>query len=342
MARRSWTAEEDEAIEVGLKNGFGPQELANCLKGRTQDSVEGRMRRLGLERTLAPYDITLPSPVERVLELPVRPFTVPIPKSAPFSYPKAWTTAVVYGDTHVPYQDKDAIAIVMAVIADAQPDIIVNLGDLVDAWQISHFSKDPSRLDTLQDNIDEAREHLHQVSQIAPSARKVLLEGNHETRLSRIICGLEGPQRELGRLRAFQQALQWPNLLQLDSIGWEWVPERLQSRTQVLPKIITKHGTVVRKWSGLSAKGEWEKYGRSGISGHTHRLGTFLHRDHNGNSQWIESGCTCLLDAPYGVDFDWQQGLIVLTWNEDAFLQNVEMIAIRDGRAIWRDREYGN
>jgi len=137
-----------------------------------------------------------------------------------------------------------------------------------------------------------------------------------------------------------QEALQWPNLLQLSDIGWEWVPERLQARTPILPKIITKHGTIVRKWSGWSGRGEWEKYGRSGISGHCHRLGLFIHRDHNGNAQWIESGCTCLLDAPYGVDFDWQQGCIVLTWNKDAHVQNTEIVSIRDGVALWRDREY--
>lgn len=101
-----------------------------------------------------------------------------------------------------------------------------------------------------------------------------------------------------------------------------------------------KHGNVVRKWSGWSGKGEWEKYGRSGASGHTHRLGWFVHRDHNGNANWIETGCTCKLEAPYGVDFDWQQGCVVVTWNHDHRLQNVEFVSIRDGSALWRTREY--
>jgi hypothetical protein len=88
----------------------------------------------------------------------------------------------------------------------------------------------------------------------------------------------------------------------------------------------------VRKWSGWSGKGEWEKYGRSGVSGHTHRLGWFVHRDHNGNSNWAETGCTCLLESPYGVDFDWQQGFVVMTWNQDHRLQDTQFVSIQGRR----------
>lgn len=281
------------------------------------------------------------SRVNQVLTIPPRPFHVEIPAPRPSSKPKKWTTAVVYGDSHAPFTDPAAMAVVHSVIKDARPDVIVNVGDLVDAWQISRFDKDPARVDSLQDNIDEARIHLHQIAQIAPNARRVWLEGNHETRLTRAIMGLEGAQREFGKLRAFQAAMTWPSLMQNESIGWEFIPERQQSRTEVLPKIITKHGSVVRKWSGQSGKGEWEKYGRSGVSGHTHRLGWFVHRDHNGNASWAESGCTCLLEAPYGIDFDWQQGLIVYTWNESKALMNTEFVSIRDGAAMWRSGEYG-
>lgn len=281
-----------------------------------------------------------PSRVLQVLTIPPQPFAVEIPAPAPSTKSRKWTTAVCYGDTHFPFSDPQAIAVLHGVIRDARPDIIVNVGDLVDAWQISRFDKDPARLDSLQDNIDEARIHLHQIAQLAPNARRVWLEGNHESRLTRAIMGLEGAQREFGKLRAFQEAMTWPNLMQSESIGWEFVPERMQSRTQVLPKIITKHGNVVRKWSGWSAKGEWEKYGRSGVSGHTHRLGWFVHRDHNGNANWVETGCTCLLEAPYGVDFDWQSGFVVMTWNESQAVQNVEFVSIRDGAAIWRRAEY--
>jgi len=152
---------------------------------------------------------------------------------------------------------------------------------------------------------------------------------------------MDGAARHLAQLRVFQESMTWVNLLQTEAIGWDFIATRDQARTPVLPKILTKHGTVVRARSGLSAFGEWQKYGRSGASGHTHRLADWLHRDDNGTARWIETGCTCLMDAPYGNDFDWQQGAVVMTWSADQFIQHVELISMRDGRAIWRDKEYG-
>lgn len=110
---------------------------------------------------------------------------------------------------------------------------------------------------------------------------------------------------------------------------------REQSRTSILPKLITKHGDRVTKWSAMSGKAEWEKYGHSGISGHTHRLGQFFHQDHNGTATWSELGCTCLLNPPYGTDFDWQQGLGVLRWSKDYKLLHTDLVSMRDGSALY-------
>jgi len=325
------------AAAVGRPMGATNNYIDRVIRPEFRASVDSYGARMRAQREVAP--VRARRDLLDVLTIPPAPFAVEIPAPAA-SKAKRFTTAVLYGDEHVPFADAAAMRVVQGVVRDVRPDVLVHMGDLVDCWQVSRFDKDPARLDTLQSNIDDARRSLHEMAQIAPKARRVLLEGNHENRLSRCIASLDGGQRELARLRAFQEAVQWPNLLQLGGIGWEWVPEREQSRTPVLPKIITKHGSVVRKWSGWSGKGEWEKYGRSGASGHTHRLGWFVHRDHNGNANWIETGCTCQIEAPYGVDFDWQHGCVVVTWNTDQRLQNVEFVSIRDGAAIWRDREY--
>lgn len=308
-----------------------------ALGPRYRECVDSWKARMAAQREVAPP----PSrrKIEDILQIPPAPFAVPIPAPARKASGR-FITAVLYGDTHIPFADPAAVKVVQAVVRDVKPDILVNMGDLVDCWQISRFDKDPTRLDTLQDNIDAAKVHLHEMAQIAPQARRVLLEGNHETRLTRTIHKMAGEQRALAQLRDFQQALKWPGLLDLAGVGFEWVPERDQSRTQILPRGITKHGSVVRKWSGWSARGEWEKYGRSGFSGHTHRLGWFTHRDHNGHASWVETGCTCLLDAPYGVDFDWGHGCVVVTWSKDEFIMNVEFVSVREGRAIWRTQEY--
>lgn len=315
-----------------------------AMLGVSKDSVRRFRVKHGIAASSARNQFNRPvivtaSVTRGPLELPVRPFAVRVPAPAIVTSKNKTFKAVVYGDTHVPFHDTAAVRVVQAIAQDVKPDVLLNVGDVVDCWQISRFDKNPNRRDTLQDNIDEARQHLAEMAQVVPNARRVLLEGNHENRLSRTIAGLEGVQRQLATLRIFQQSLTWPTLLDLDAIGFEWVDTREQSKTSILPKLITKHGTIVRKDSGATAKGEHEKYGRSGLSGHTHRLGHFMRRDSNGVASWLETGCTCSLEPEYGTDFNWQQGCVVITWSADRRLMQPELISIRDGSALWRDKE---
>jgi hypothetical protein len=269
------------------------------------------------------------------LDIPPRPFNVPLPRRA-VQQSGTIRQAIVYGDTHFPYQNEKALAVVLEMIERIQPDIIVHLGDLLDCYPISRFSKDPNRLHSLQDEINLARAHLHQVRQLAPSAECWVLEGNHEDRLRRQIWDLPGGAAELARLTAFQEAMSWPVLLGLAEIDWKWVPSGMQSKTPIIPHLLTKHGTVVRKWAGYTARGEWERYGKGGMSGHTHRLGGFYHRDHNGAVCWWEAGCTCDLDPSYVHDPDWQAGCLVVTWDDEGGVFGVEPIFIHEGSAMFR------
>lgn len=270
---------------------------------------------------------------------PVRPLAVTFDRPRKARSGK-FLTALLYGDTHIGYEDKRACNIVHAIGADAQPDMLVHMGDLLDCYQISKYDKDPARKDTLQDEIDAARVHLARARKAMPNARFIYLEGNHEDRLRRALWNLEGPAAQLARLTDFQRAMTWPALLRLDELHIEHVPYGEQTRHAFLPKFLLKHGTVVRNKSAYTANGEWSKYGKSGASGHTHRLGAFFHRDHNGNQVWVETGCTCRLDPEYCVDPDWQQGAVFLTFNTDNGAFQIEPIYIHDGSALWRGKEY--
>ena len=269
------------------------------------------------------------------LDIPPRPFAVPIPFTAK-RRAGGLKVALHWTDTHFPFQDDQVLAVVASLAQELQPDVLIHGGDLLDCYGISKFDKDPTRRHSLQDEIDQAKEHLHQMAQIVPHAERWLLEGNHEDRLRRTIWSLPGGAAELARLTSFQEAMSWPVLLGLDEIGWKWVPADKQSHTSIIPKLITKHGTVVRKWSSYTARGEWERYGRGGLSGHTHRMGGFYHRDHNGAICWWEGGCTCDLNPSYMMDPDWQNGCLVITWDESDGRFSVEPVFIQDGAAIFR------
>ena len=189
-----------------------------------------------------------------------------------------------------------------------------------------------------QDDIDTAAQLLADIRAEHPKAACYLLEGNHEERLRRLVWRMNERQLEVVKLRAFQDGITWPNLLGLGADGWMFLPTKGQAKTKILPKLIIKHGTLVRKWSGMTARGEWERYGKSGLSGHTHRLGLFYTNDFNGSHVWAETGCTCRLDPEYMEDPNWQQGCVVVTYVGERFA--LEPVYIQNGVAVWRGKEY--
>jgi predicted phosphodiesterase len=299
------------------------------------------------------YGLEAPSPVLRpviqrpristVLDLDVRPFAVPIAK-APDPKPGKGVTAVIVGDTQYPYHDRRCLSVVEGVLKEVKPDIILHMGDLIDCYQISAYERDPNRMSRLQDDIDGCRTLLHRWAQIVPNARRVLLEGNHEDRLRRLIWSLPGTASELARLRSFQSAMTWPSLLDMDGVGWEWIPGEMQSRTPVLPKLISIHGHQLRGSTtveGACARKAMTKYGRSVIVGHHHRACIISRRDHNGQAFGIETGCTCLIDGqPWGSDFNWQQAITIGEWSGDHKLMGIQQVHVRDGRARWQGQDY--
>lgn len=338
---RPWKGE-DEIRLLALVEQHGEHwAVIGETLGRPPDGCRqryARIRKQDAPETLIRPAIHRPT-LGHTLELDPAPFAVPFPMVAKVKAGQP-TRTVILTDTHIPFQSDATLAVIHGIIKDVKPHRIIHLGDLLDCFQISDFDKDPNRLNTLQDDIDASRVMLGQLSALAPEAEKWWLEGNHEYRLTKTIWRLPGTARELARLRAFQQAMTWPNLLRSAEIGWEFVPYNGQAHKAILPMIITKHGTVVRKWSGMSAKGEWERYGKSGISGHVHRLGRFYTSDQNGSHTWVEAGCTCDTRPQYMEDPNWQQGCVVVEHSADGQRFEMHTVYIQDGRALWRGQDY--
>jgi hypothetical protein len=275
----------------------------------------------------------LPKP--GILDRTVKPL-VEYPPWQVQSIPGRTQVALLYGDTHFPFQDDVALAIVGQIAQHLQPDVVVHMGDLLDCYRLSRFDKDPTRMETVQDEIDLARAHLVQMRRHCPNATMILLEGNHLDRLRRVLWSLPGEAAFLHTLTAFKQTMTWPSLLGLADLGITFVPYGQESRHEFLPHFTVKHGDVARKFSAMSAKAEMDRYNRSGASGHTHRLGMFMHRDYNGNHVWLETGCTCNTRPEYCADPDWQSGCVVMCFDRETGAFQSEIVYIHNGLAVWR------
>jgi len=329
-------------LRVLVQQGLSDSEIGRRV-GLSKDAIFRARKKYGLSGpVMQVHSHDEPWAENCEVTIPPRPFAVPIPAPATVRPIRDVRRAVILPDTHIPYHDEGAMAVAEAVIRMVDPHVLVHLGDLLDAGRLStKFPTDPNRMDTLQGDIETARTKLHQWAQLAPRARRVLLEGNHEERLTRLIWGLEGANRELAKLTAFRDAMTWPHLLGLSQIGWEWVGYRDQPRDDILPHLLVKHGNFVSGEAGASAQRELKATGRSGISGHTHRAAVYRRRDWHGQATWIEAGCLCDLTRTPGVSNtpNWQQAVTVIEWSDDGALMHVEQIIIRDGRAVFRGEE---
>jgi UDP-2,3-diacylglucosamine pyrophosphatase LpxH len=210
-------------------------------------------------------------------------------------------------DLHVPYHDPFAWGLLLNIVETIKPSKINYGGDLLDFYQLSTFDKDPAMIEDgrLQENLDQWFQMASVLKHVAPDDCKYeLIPGNHEDRLRRYL--MRNP--ELYGLRA----LELKALLRLDELGIKYSAEEID----VVPGLlIIKHGSIVRKESAMSAKGELdrERHAVSTITGHTHRLGTHYATTRLRVVKAHENGCLCLLNPEYVKNPNWQQGLTMTT-----------------------------
>ncbi|NBV07469.1 MAG: hypothetical protein EBS06_09610, partial [Proteobacteria bacterium] len=74
-------------------------------------------------------------------------------------------TYLIVPDIHVPFHDIKAVKLVTKLIKELpQLSGMVMLGDFLDAFQISTYSKDPSRRNLLAEDIEDFKQILNEWS----------------------------------------------------------------------------------------------------------------------------------------------------------------------------------
>jgi hypothetical protein len=210
-------------------------------------------------------------------------------------------------DWHVPYESREAIHAALDYCEAMQPEILI-VHEIHDFYNLSRFDKDPSRIDSLQSELDQVVGYLKDLRAACPGARIILLKSNHLDRLKRYLwCQAQA----LNSLRA----LEIPTLLELDCFGIEYMDHFIYNN------FLFKHGNLVSKDAGMTARRELQTEGMSGCSGHTHRLGIIYHRDRTGTYVWAESGCLCDLSPEYmdGRIANWKHGISVVEFEGDKY-----------------------
>lgn len=123
---------------------------------------------------------------------------------------------LIVPDTHAPYHDERAWAVMLNAATAFRPDGVIHLGDLADFYAVSAHSKDPTRMDRLDEELVVVRGCRADLDGLGATKKK-FVEGNHEDRFRRYI---EDKSPELYGL------LNTDSLLELSDNEWELTPYR--------------------------------------------------------------------------------------------------------------------
>ena len=281
---------------------------------------------------------------------------------------KAGTTALILPDPQIgwrqtdhglePFHDAEAMAVTVQMAAALQPDVIVHLGDFLDFAPFSRFTQEPGFRGTTQAGIDAGYRFLAELRAVAPGHRGVMLEGNHDKRISDTLAKLAP---ELARLRRADDngwpVMSLPGLLRLDEVGVQYYPGYPANEVYLSPKIRCIHGNRVASSSSTAALLSKDARANT-LFGHVHRMelhhrtvgtfagpqtiwvgspGTLARTD--GSVPSFHGGSSVETGASLRISEDWQAGCAVVSWigDEDPIL---EMVRINNGRAVYRGVAY--
>lgn len=211
----------------------------------------------------------------------------------------------VVPDLHVPYHDPKAVSLAKQLFDAFKPTRSIFIGDNRDfIWASRFFVPHAER----QGAVVRELQALRKVAPLFTCSFTQYLRGNHEGRILEYL----DKHPELEGLEGFTPQTLYPGLAQSD-----FIPLAEGS-------FIVTHGSIVRKGPGNSAAAEMQKWGRSGCSGHTHRLCRLYKRDYSGVRVWLECGHLAQNPPHYRkmndpAPQDWQQGVVIVETQGNRF-----------------------
>ena len=253
---------------------------------------------------------------------------------------RAAPVTIVAGDFHFPVQDDRAVAVLLATVRALRPHRVILNGDLPDLMALSRYPKDSRRAHTwtLRDEQVAMKSFLRELYGIvrAWDGEIVEVEANHSGNgtASRWRRWLNENASALFGLDGVEEALSYERYFHVADVPMRMVEE------VVLPGgLRVRHGEVIRKHGGYSARAHGDKWQASVMHSHTHRVGSSLKRvpavpgfRDEAVLKTYEIGCMCRLDADYAPAADWSQGFAIVAEGESDC--GVELVSIVDGAAV--------
>lgn len=286
---------------------------------------------------------------------------------------KGWKTAVILPDPQFgfrnlsghmdPFHDDAAIDVALQILAavakDSRIDVVVNLGDFLDLPAHSRYDQHNTWQQTTQAAIDAGHEFLAKQRATVPDSKIVVLEGNHDKRISDTVLKFNAASFGLKRAQVPDDwpAMTAPFLLRTDDLNVEWLDGYPARKFWLNDWIKCVHGSIVR--SGGSTASAYARSDRtSTIFGHIHRIEvhhTTMQDRYGPVRQFAATpGCLCRVDGavpsvkgamdlsgrPLTNYEDWQQGVMILRYRDDSPKYVLDTVHIQDGWAMYAGQEF--
>jgi hypothetical protein len=261
--------------------------------------------------------------------------------------------------------DEAALDISRQILADIENehgvDVVIDLGDFLDATHFSRHRSAPSQIDQhgFKKAVARAQQELAVRTALTPNAERHLIPGNHENRIihwltdnAPWLMGLspDGTDPVL--------SLEW--LLQTKKHGWQVADSYPEGAVYLNPCTVAIHGHIAKGVPGASAAQYLKEAEMNTFFGHTPRAQTVYRTvaRHGQSRTFLASTAGGLMrtdgavpsgttgtritgDPVLGRGERWDQGFSLVFFDEEGHcVPYVETISIFGGRSVWRGREY--
>ena len=166
--------------------------------------------------------------------------------------------SVIVNDIHFPFEHKAAYKLFLRILKDSKASELVLNGDILDCYNLSNHIKNPEIKLYFEEEIEYAKVKFKEIRSIFKK-KIVFLAGNHCSRMERQLSN---------QCPHFFKYIDLPKLLELESLGIEWIPFTPNQQYNVLgSKLIAKHTPI-----GNNAQTTINRANCSVIFGHNHQI----------------------------------------------------------------------
>lgn len=229
----------------------------------------------------------------------------------------------VISDVHLPYHDRRTIETAVREWKGRGVAGILLNGDILDFYQISRFSRDPSK-PRVKAEIEKGRQFFDYLRSEFPRARLVFKFGNHDERLGNFLADRAPELFDLDDIHL-------PALLRVKDYGVECVADK---RVIMLGKLPVIHGHEYRGGGGvMPSRWLFIRAFSNAMLGHFHQPTNFTVRTLDDRELGVWStGCACYLHPSYAPFNQWAHGWATVEVGGGGSFQVENRRLLKDGR----------